>query len=226
MRAHGSLVGELIAELEPWIVAVSTNIRIEHSFLIIPVPPVVWSSHERAAGRTSRSGTPRCAPDPGQVEVSTQVTTWVVADPGVGRSSAGAAGVAGGARSNRRLLEAVLLPADRGRVGRDAGQCRQARQIPGRKTDVADAVGLAELAAHGLLHGSPIRDLGLGPHPDDLGRCAARSQRPRAVLLETARSSVSTISDLWEVGPPHAGASGGGPAAAPRPPCPCSGPDV
>jgi len=31
---------------------------------------------------------------------------------------------------------------------------RQARQIPGRKTDVADSVWLADLAAHGLLRGS------------------------------------------------------------------------
>jgi transposase len=41
---------------------------------------------------------------------------------------------------------------------------RQARQIPGRKTDVADSVWLADLGAHGLLRGSfvppkPIRDL-------------------------------------------------------------------
>lgn len=41
---------------------------------------------------------------------------------------------------------------------------RQARQIPGRKTDVADAVWLAQLGAHGLLRASfvppaPIREL-------------------------------------------------------------------
>lgn len=34
-----------------------------------------------------------------------------------------------------------------------------ARQIPGRKTDVADAVWLADLAAHGLVRGSFVPDL-------------------------------------------------------------------
>jgi len=36
---------------------------------------------------------------------------------------------------------------------------RQVRQIPGRKTDVADAVWLADLAAHGLVRGSFVPDL-------------------------------------------------------------------
>lgn len=41
---------------------------------------------------------------------------------------------------------------------------KQARNIPGRKTDVSDAAWLAQLAAHGLLHGSlvppePVREL-------------------------------------------------------------------
>lgn len=35
---------------------------------------------------------------------------------------------------------------------------RQVRQIPGRKTDVADAVWLADLAAHGLVRGSFVPD--------------------------------------------------------------------
>ena len=36
---------------------------------------------------------------------------------------------------------------------------RQVRQIPGRKTDVADAVWLADLAAHGLIRGSFVPDV-------------------------------------------------------------------
>ena len=35
----------------------------------------------------------------------------------------------------------------------------QVRQIPGRKADVADAVWLADLAAHGLVRGSFVPDL-------------------------------------------------------------------
>ena len=54
----------------------------------------------------------------------------------------------------------------------------QVRQIPGRKTDVADAVWLADLAAHGLVRGSFVPDLeiteaqGPGPGADDPGPAA------------------------------------------------------
>lgn len=55
---------------------------------------------------------------------------------------------------------------------------RQARNIPGRKTDVSDAAWLAQLAAHGLLRGSfvppePIRQL------RDLTRARAIATRDR-----------------------------------------------
>lgn len=80
---------------------------------------------------------------------------------------------------------------------------RQARQIPGRKTDVADAVWLADLAAHGLLRGSfvppkPIREL------KDLVRTRTTVVRLRGQeaqrlekLLESAAVKLSaTLSDI------------------------------
>lgn len=80
---------------------------------------------------------------------------------------------------------------------------RQARQIPGRKTDVADAVWLADLGAHGLLRGSfvpphPIRDL------KDLVRTRTtmirlrgqEAQRLEKLLESAAIKLSSTISDI------------------------------
>jgi len=80
---------------------------------------------------------------------------------------------------------------------------RQARQIPGRKTDVADAVWLADLAAHGLLHGSfvppkPIRDLkDLVRTRTTLVRLRGEEAQRLEKLLESAAIKLSsTISNL------------------------------
>ena len=80
---------------------------------------------------------------------------------------------------------------------------RQARQIPGRKTDVADAVWLAELGAHGLLRASfvppaPIREL------KDLVRTrttlvrlrGSEAQRLEKLLESAAIKLSSTISNI------------------------------
>ena len=80
---------------------------------------------------------------------------------------------------------------------------RQVRQIPGRKTDVADAVWLADLGAHGLVHGSFV------PPPEirelkDLVRARVTLVRLRGQeaqrlekLLESAAVKLSaTISDI------------------------------
>ena len=80
---------------------------------------------------------------------------------------------------------------------------RQARQIPGRKTDVADAVWLADLAAHGLLHGSfvppkPIREL-RDPVRARTTLVRLRGQEVQRLekFLESAAIKLSsTISDL------------------------------
>jgi len=80
---------------------------------------------------------------------------------------------------------------------------RQARQIPGRKTDVADAVWLADLAAHGLLHGSfvppkPIRELkDLVRTRTTLVRLRGEEAQRLEKLLESAAIKLSaTLSDL------------------------------
>ena len=80
---------------------------------------------------------------------------------------------------------------------------RQARQIPGRKTDVADAVWLADLAAHGLLHGSfvppkQIRELkDLVRARTTLVRLRGQEAQRLEKLLESAAIKLSsTISDL------------------------------
>lgn len=80
---------------------------------------------------------------------------------------------------------------------------RQARQIPGRKTDIADAVWLADLAAHGLLHGSfvppkPIRELkDLVRTRTTLVRLRGEEAQRLEKLLESAAIKLSsTISDL------------------------------
>ena len=56
-----------------------------------------------------------------------------------------------------------------GRRG-DAGQRPEAKNLPGRKTDVSDAAWLAQLGAHGLVRASfvpPAADPGAaGPDPD------------------------------------------------------------
>lgn len=53
---------------------------------------------------------------------------------------------------NWRLLEAVLLPED-GSFEVMLVNAHDAKNLPGRKTDVSDAAWLAQLAAHGLLRG-------------------------------------------------------------------------
>ncbi|MGL5827475.1 MAG: IS110 family transposase [Nocardioides sp.] len=80
---------------------------------------------------------------------------------------------------------------------------RQARQIPGRKTDVADAVWLADLAAHGLLRGSfvpppPIRELkDLVRARTTLVRLRGQEAQRLEKLLESAAIKLSsTISDI------------------------------
>lgn len=80
---------------------------------------------------------------------------------------------------------------------------RQARQIPGRKTDVSDAVWLADLAAHGLLHGSfvppkQIRELkDLVRASTTLVRLRGQEAQRLEKLLESAAIKLSsTISDL------------------------------
>jgi transposase len=80
---------------------------------------------------------------------------------------------------------------------------RQARQIPGRKTDVADCQWLADLGAHGLLRGSfippaPVREL------KDLVRSRTilvrlrgqESQRLEKMLEDAAIKLSSSISDI------------------------------
>jgi transposase len=80
---------------------------------------------------------------------------------------------------------------------------RQARQIPGRKTDVADAAWLADLGAHGLLRASfvppkPIREL------KDLVRTRTtfirlrgeEAQRLEKLLESSAIKLSSTISNI------------------------------
>jgi transposase len=80
---------------------------------------------------------------------------------------------------------------------------RQARQIPGRKTDVNDAMWLADLGAHGLVHGSfvappEIREL------KDLTRARTilirlrgqEAQRLEKLLESAAVKLSSTISDI------------------------------
>ena len=80
---------------------------------------------------------------------------------------------------------------------------RQARQIPGRKTDVADAVWLADLAAHGLLRGSfvppkPVRELkDLVRTRTILVRLRGQEAQRLEKLLESAAVKLSsTISDI------------------------------
>ena len=80
---------------------------------------------------------------------------------------------------------------------------RQARQIPGRKTDVADAVWLADLAAHGLLRGSfvpppPIRELkDLVRTRTILVRLRGQEAQRLEKLLESAAIKLSsTIDDI------------------------------
>jgi len=80
---------------------------------------------------------------------------------------------------------------------------RSVRQIPGRKTDVADAVWLAELGAHGLVRGSfvppkPIRELkDLVRTRTTLIRLRGEEAQRLEKLLESAAIKLSsTISNL------------------------------
>nr|WP_218121680.1 IS110 family transposase [Tessaracoccus flavus] len=80
---------------------------------------------------------------------------------------------------------------------------RQVRQIPGRKTDVADAAWLADLAAHGLVRGSfvpgqaqrEIKDL--VRHRTQLVRLSGQEIQRLEKLLESASIKLSSvISDI------------------------------
>lgn len=80
---------------------------------------------------------------------------------------------------------------------------RQVRQIPGRKTDVADAVWLADLAAHGLVRGSFVPDKQLREVKDlvryhtTLTRTRTQELQPLEKLLESAAVKLSSvISDI------------------------------
>lgn len=87
---------------------------------------------------------------------------------------------------------------------------RQARNIPGRKTDVSDAAWLAQLAAHGLLRASfvppePIRQL------RDLTRARAVATRDRTrqvqcleKFLESTGIKLSSVASAFprEAHPP------------------------
>ncbi len=80
---------------------------------------------------------------------------------------------------------------------------RQVHQIPGRKTDVADAAWLADLAAHGLVRASFVpeqqqRELkDLVRHRTQLGRMRGQEVQRLEKLLESAAIKLSSvISDL------------------------------
>ena len=80
---------------------------------------------------------------------------------------------------------------------------RQVHQIPGRKTDVADATWLADLAAHGLVRGSFVpgqeqRELkDLVRHRTQLARMRGQEVQRLEKLLESAAIKLSSvISDL------------------------------
>lgn len=67
---------------------------------------------------------------------------------------------------------------------------RQVRQIPGRKTDVADAVWLADLAAHGLVRGSFVPDLEIRELKDLV--------RTRTTLVQLRVQEVQRLEKLLE----------------------------
>ena len=125
----------------------------------------------------------------------------VVADPETRRPTASATGESGGDGSDRRLLEAVLLPVGGIRVGGDACQCPPGPADSGRKTDVADAVWLSDLAAHGLLRGSfvpppPIRELkDLVRTRTILVRLRGQEAQRLEKLLESAAIKLSSTID-------------------------------
>jgi len=76
---------------------------------------------------------------------------------------------------------------------------RQVRQIPGRKTDVADAVWLADLAAHGLVRGSFVPDLEIKELKDlvrtrtTLVRLRGEEVQRLEKLLESAALKLSSV---------------------------------
>lgn len=67
---------------------------------------------------------------------------------------------------------------------------RQVRQIPGRKTDVNDAVWLADLAAHGLIRGSFVPDLEI--------RELKELVRTRTILVRLRGEEVQRLEKLLE----------------------------
>ena len=83
---------------------------------------------------------------------------------------------------------------------------RQVKQIPGRKTDVGDAVWLADLAAHDLVKGSFVPDRA-ARELKDLVRLRAtlvkdrarHAQRLEKVLVASALTLSGTISDILGV---------------------------
>lgn len=76
---------------------------------------------------------------------------------------------------------------------------RQVRQIPGRKTDVADAVWLADLAAHGLVRASFVPDLEIKELKDlvrtrtTLVRLRGEEVQRLEKLLESAALKLSSV---------------------------------
>jgi transposase len=66
----------------------------------------------------------------------------------------------------------------------------QVRQIPGRETDVADAVWLADLAAHGLVRGSFVPDLEVTELKDLV--------RARTILVRLRGEEVQRLEKLLE----------------------------
>jgi transposase len=95
-----------------------------------------------------------------------------------------------------------------GEVGLDVTlvNARSVKQIPGRKTDVADALWLADLGAHGLVRGSfvpdaPVRELkDLVRARTTLVRLRGQQAQRLEKLLESAAIKLSsTISDILGV---------------------------
>jgi transposase len=84
---------------------------------------------------------------------------------------------------------------------------RSARQIPGRKTDVADCVWLAELGAHGLVRGSfivpvPIQELKdlTRTRTTLVGLRSQEAQRLQDVLESAGVKLAGTVSDILGTG--------------------------
>ena len=87
---------------------------------------------------------------------------------------------------------------------------RHVKNLPGRKTDVADATWLAQLGAHGLVRGSfvppePIRQL------RDLTRARTAITRERSARYSGWRSCSKTPASSCRRSPPTSWACRGAP---------------